>query len=409
MPGAQPRQPRPLVELEVLMEAQANGRLRALGEPEVTIAEVIGLRLYTGPLFVKYNSVLRGLNSEVDSLQKQLVSLCCAAEVSEQLANKTISFAQARGKVNLYTMTLHVINSGIIKTSKLTFAGKVSRGVSGMALPDAFWQPNSDGVRGGIEGAFMSTTKDRAVAMQYAASGGRGIVFEIQQGMIDRGADVGWASQYAHEAEILFAPLTGLEVQSTKVHGSVLVVGVSLSVNLSSLTIEQVIGKRKKLVSDAADGAVLQTRSRVLQSNAPELSDGAAELVRLACGKQGLMRFESDFFNEDENLSWAVDAVTKVAQAALGAASLRVRNKKYRGQELRAPKEGEEGVRMLSADEFKHLLCTPKPEEVRALPSWLKESSLLQTLTLQSLKLASVDGLSGCPALQTLTLYKLKS
>ena len=198
MPGAQPRQPRPLVELEELMEAQANGKLRELGEPQMTIEEVIGLRLYTGPLFVKYNSVLRGLNSEVGFLQKQLVGLCCAAEVSDQLAAGEISFAQAKGKVNRYTTTLHVINSGIVKTSKLTFAGKVYRGVAGMALPDAFWQANADGVRGGIEGAFMSTTKDRRVAMQYAASGGKGIVFEIQQGMIDRGADVSWASQYTH-------------------------------------------------------------------------------------------------------------------------------------------------------------------------------------------------------------------
>ena len=30
--------------------------------------------------------------------------------------------------------------------------------------------------------------------------------------MIDRGADIGWLSQYPHEARSLFAPLTGLEV-----------------------------------------------------------------------------------------------------------------------------------------------------------------------------------------------------
>ena len=47
-------------------------------------------------------------------------------------------------------------------------------------------------------------------------------------------------SQYPHEREILFAPLTGCEVASTHVDGSVLVVGVRLNVNLGALTIEQV-------------------------------------------------------------------------------------------------------------------------------------------------------------------------
>ena len=195
-------------------------------------------------------------------------------------------------------------------------------------------------------------------------------------------------------------------MQSTRVHGSVLVVGVSLSVNLSSLTIEQVIAKRKKLVSDAADGAVLETRGRVLESSTPEFADEAAELVRLACGKQeGLLRFEPDFFNDDANLSWAVDAVTKVAQASLGAATLRV---------LMSASERKEGVLGLSAQEFTSLLCAPKPEEVTALPSWLKQSRLvvvqLQTVELNYLtSLASVDGLARCAALQTVTLQHLDS
>ena len=203
--GAQPRQPQPVAQIEASMERCVNVQLRPLGEPEMTLVEAIGLREYTGPLFVKYNAVLRGLNSKVGFLQTQLIKLCGPTDVSEQFAAGTMSFEQAKAKVNLYTTTLHVINSGIVKTSKLTYACPVYRGVSGMALPPAFWTPNEHGVRGGIEGAFMSSTKDRAVAMQYAASGGRGIVFEIQQGMIDRGADIAWLSQYSHEAEILFA------------------------------------------------------------------------------------------------------------------------------------------------------------------------------------------------------------
>eukprot|EP00966_Prymnesium_polylepis_P203897 4723557-Prymnesium_polylepis.1 len=66
-----------------------------------------------------------------------------------------------------------------------------------MALPDEFWKPNEFDVRGGIESAFMSTTLQREVAMGYAA-GDRsrmGIVLEVQQGMVNRGADISWLSQ----------------------------------------------------------------------------------------------------------------------------------------------------------------------------------------------------------------------
>ena len=94
-------------------------------------------------------------------------------------------------------------------------------------------------MRGGVESAFMSTTIDRAVAMGYAAGDAArmGIVVEVQQGMVNRGADISWLSQYVerhplrtslallttlslvtrgrypHEAEILFGPLTGIEVR----------------------------------------------------------------------------------------------------------------------------------------------------------------------------------------------------
>ena len=80
---------------------------------------------------------------------------------------------------------------------------QVYRGISDKALPKEFWDANDFGVRGGVENAFMSTTLDRNVAMGYASGDETkmGIVIEVQQGQVNRGADMSWLSQYPHERE----------------------------------------------------------------------------------------------------------------------------------------------------------------------------------------------------------------
>ena len=67
------------------------------------------------------------------------------------------------------------------------------------------------GVKGGVETAFLSSSFDRDVAMSYASGDATrtGIVIEVQQGMVNRGAELSSLSQYPHEHEILFGPLTG--------------------------------------------------------------------------------------------------------------------------------------------------------------------------------------------------------
>ena len=215
------RRPLPLSELKHRLH-EVNAQLAVLEEPELMLEEGLGARLYTGPMFVKYNDLLRGFGA-----------------------------ALAGCKSNRYVTTIHVINSVIVKASKLTKAATIYRGVAGGVLPQSFWAPNAQGVRGGIEGAFMSTTFDREVALQYASQPGKpGLVFEMHMGMIDRGCELGWISQYPHERECLFAPLTGIEVLGTRIEGAVLVVEARLSINLNALTIEQVISKRRKMVGD---------------------------------------------------------------------------------------------------------------------------------------------------------------
>ena len=286
------RTPMPIAELTWRV-AERGVRLQEQGEPALTLEEAFGARLYTGPLFVKYNAVLRGLDSQLLYLRCAMVRLCCSAEdaashaeAAEEAKAKRLAeepsfderkptaadeaalrehtrdaFEGAARRVNKYTTTLHALNSAIVKLSKLTKASTVYRGIHDMVLPDQFWTPNKYGVRGGIESAFMSTTLKREEAIKYAASGRSApLIFEIQQGMIDRGADISFLSQYPFEEEILFNPLTGLEVRGSRVEGTVLVVEVKLSVNLTSLTIEQVIGKRKKMLQDMVVGVEAEVR-----------------------------------------------------------------------------------------------------------------------------------------------------
>ena len=156
---------------------EVNAKLTELSMPTILVEEFLGCRMYTGPCFVKYNTVLRGLQSSIPFFRDKFTDLC---------------------KGNKYTTSLHVINSAVVKLSKLTIAEKVYRGVSGGRLPRNFRHANEYGVRGGVDPAFMSTTLDREVAMTYAgSSSGPGVVFSIQQGMVDRGADIGWLSQCA--------------------------------------------------------------------------------------------------------------------------------------------------------------------------------------------------------------------
>ena len=94
----------------------------------------------------KYNAVLRAKSGD-PFLIKQYRDLCFG---------------------NQYISTIHSINSCIIKLSKLTVAGVVYRGVCYGKLPDKFWHPSSEGICGGVEFGFQSTTRERAQAVHYA-------------------------------------------------------------------------------------------------------------------------------------------------------------------------------------------------------------------------------------------------
>ena len=146
---------------------------------------------------------------------------------------------------NYYATTIHAINSCLLKLSKVTAAAPVYRGVGGGALPKEFLEKNEHNVSAAVDMGFMSTTYERNVAVTYAGTGAA-TVFEMEMGMVDRGAQLDWLSQYPHERECCFPPLTGLEVIGMRVEESVLVVAVRLSVNRSAETLEVVVSKMQR-------------------------------------------------------------------------------------------------------------------------------------------------------------------
>lgn len=190
--------------------------------------EIIALRLFTGPMFMKYNAKLRNFPQDgVEAL-----------------------------KGNGYVTTIHAIVSAVIKLSriwKLPHDRKVYRGLGGMLLPEKFWKEDQFGCRGGVELALMSTTIKRDVAIQYSGTEkGRPTIFEIEVGQVDRGASLSWVSQYPMEEEIVMPPLSNLEVvgdarMEESKHGLVMVIPLRINVNLKSLTMDELKERRKLL------------------------------------------------------------------------------------------------------------------------------------------------------------------
>jgi len=262
---------------------EVNDELKEAGEPEMLMEELIGCRLYTGPMFVKYNTVLRGLgtraarNAEEQASAHEKRSGRDSVEMRRFASNENSGHASLSSievlceklcKGNKYTTTLHLINSAIIKLSKNTKVSKVYRGLSGRALPASMVELNKFDTRGGVEFAFLSTSTERSVADQYSSNGSIGLIFEIAQGLTDRGASISWLSQYSLEAEVLFPPLSALEVIAWRQEGQKMVFELRLSVNLTSEPIQRVIAKFK----NANQNLLKVLRSDLHSGGAPQLS-----------------------------------------------------------------------------------------------------------------------------------------
>jgi len=93
------------------------------------LLQVVALILYTGPMYVRYNGVLRGV----------------AGRTPGDKHNSTL---------NLYATTIMLIVSGLLKLSRFSPALKspfVYRGFGDVRLPDNFFAKDGQGRSGGVE------------------------------------------------------------------------------------------------------------------------------------------------------------------------------------------------------------------------------------------------------------------
>ena len=300
-----------------------NERLAAKGHVPLITEELVGGRLYTGPLYVKYNTILRSYSGDEGQCKKLLVLGCgewveeAGAEGGEGGGKKSVDDPRWRW-LNKYTTTIHAINSYVLKAAKLTRVAQLWRGFAGGVLPRSFWEADEDGIRGGIEYGFSSTTTQRAQAVHYS-QGKASLIFEMRMGMIDRGASVVWLSQYPHEREMLFPPLLGMEALRSHVQGRMLVVEVALSNNLNSLTLEQVVSKRRKVCLDMLSSMQTELTQTLKQprweppgwlSSLKDDAHGAISSVR-----SHLLDVDAATFNDDDYLAAAVGGVVRASRA----------------------------------------------------------------------------------------------
>ena len=121
------------------------------------LAELIALRLYTGPMFVYYNGTLRAMGGNQGIVAR-------GPDKGRSVQGKFVS-------------SIHAINSGLIKLSRLQPCCYIYRGVNGMKLPEQFLEPDVHNMRGGVESGLSwdsdvtsKTTSGAATAITSAAS-----------------------------------------------------------------------------------------------------------------------------------------------------------------------------------------------------------------------------------------------
>ena len=189
--------------------------------------EIIGLRLFTGPLFMKINGSLH--------------------QVMENSAYSNVFHASCSGLTKLSTV------------ARIPDWRTVYRGFGGMHLPSELEYEDANGAKGVCERGFLSTTTDMEVATSYVGKKEMPTIFSIECGAVDKGACISWLLQHPEDDEVLMLPRSHLEVvgipvvRTTMDNVKFLEIPLRISCNLHMPTIENIRASRKTQLSCMLD------------------------------------------------------------------------------------------------------------------------------------------------------------
>ncbi|KAL1526975.1 hypothetical protein AB1Y20_015664 [Prymnesium parvum] len=228
-PTSLPRSPLKLSDVDEALQP-VNRALAAGSHASFTREHFFALRLYTGPMFVKYKAVLRGLWPTAAAGAYGLEQLCMG---------------------NSYPTTLHAINDGIRHLSRLTMVSRVFLPLADGWLPPSFYSRGDAAAhRSGVECGCLTATTDYQAAREAAVRSEQRTLLELRMGSSDRGAHLAWLAQFDDFTDALtFPPFTSVELPRLaakgatahphRIDGAVVVLELPVSTRVSQRALPQ--------------------------------------------------------------------------------------------------------------------------------------------------------------------------
>lgn len=275
-------------------------------------AEVISVILYSGPMFVVYNSILRQFPSNV--------------------------FEAFKVHANLFSTTIFVLASALQKLARQSrvspetplFRGLGGSGKFTLELPDSFFKPDDKHCTGYMDFGFQSFTADKDTALTYSGvyqHKPSACMLQIYTNTIDRAADISGFSQFPKEKEFTFVPCSFVqkdaehnlrEVRWTSAAGEhfgfLTVVPARVNANLKTETIEQLQG-RKKNMHVTAFACVIEETRQWMRAYAEE--SGRAQARAVTDDKYGCKNYADKHGDGSYGVwdySWLVSKIMKQMQ-----------------------------------------------------------------------------------------------